>query len=355
MSAEIQTYLGCLLISLVVSGVIVIVAYRRNRNVLNRVSGPQNIHQGAVPRIGGLAIFLGFLAGVLLFEKNAQALIPLMLIMALPVFLAGFVEDLTGVVSPNVRLLCSMITGGLFCWLTGYKITNVDYDLVNMVLAVPAVSVLLTSIAIATLANAVNIVDGLNGLAAATTMLMIASFGLLAVQFGDTEIAMICFALIASGSGFVVWNFPFGKIFLGDGGAYFLGALAAALSVMLPERNAEISPFSSLLIIIYPFYELLRSYIRRVSISGARAFEPDDRHLHSLIFKFVMHNTQFTKPMQNSLASLIAMILPLLCCLWAIMFFGDKFVLVAGVIGFVAIYEALTFWVYTSLSKCHFI
>ena len=106
--------------------------------------------------------------------------------------------------------------------------------------------------------------DGLNGLAAATAMLMIASFGLLAEKFGDTELAMICFLLIASGAGFVVWNFPFGKIFLGDSGAYLLGALAATLSVMLPERNAEISPFSSLLIVIYPFYELIRSFVRRV-------------------------------------------------------------------------------------------
>ena len=73
------------------------------------------------------------------------------LIAVLPVFLAGFVEDLTGVVSANLRLLCSMVAGSLFCWLTGYRITNVDYELVNSVLAIPAVSVLLTVIAIATL------------------------------------------------------------------------------------------------------------------------------------------------------------------------------------------------------------
>ena len=340
MNAEIQIFVTCLLFSFFTSGAIVLRSRQPSRFGVDNLTGPQKTHQGVVPRIGGLTIFFASIASLTFSQTTVPDLFFLLILMALPVFLAGLTEDFTGLVSARLRLFVSLISGGLFCWLTGYRITFVDIGLADIFLSIPLVSVMLTAVAIAAFVNATNIVDGLNGLAATTAIIMISSFALLAMQSGDTDLKMICVALIASVLGFLIWNFPFGKIFMGDGGAYFLGALVAGIAVIMPERNEEISPFSSLLIIIYPFYELLRSIIRRIFADGLQAFEPDDRHLHSLIFKAVMRRIPMTKLYQNSLAAIIVLILPLLCCCWGATFSGERSILAAGVVVFVLLYEA---------------
>lgn len=336
MSPEVNIYLIALLISLLASGVIFWLAHQCNQIVWNCLSGPQQIHQGAVPRVGGLAIIAGI---ILCLGSFQMTLLMSLIIVAMPVFLAGIVEDFTGLVSAKLRLLVSLISGCLFCWMTGYQITDVGIDAFEPLFAIPVVSFVLTSLAVGAMVNALNIVDGLNGLASATSIIMIGSFGSLSGQFGDFELQVICFSIVFASLGFFIWNFPFGKIFLGDGGAYFLGALVAGIAVLLPERNDGISPFSSLLIIIYPFYELVRSTTRRIMAKGYQALEPDDKHLHSLIYKCVSSRVLLAKPIQNSLASLVVLILPLLCCFWALMFANQQSLLVLGVFAFILLYE----------------
>jgi|MDSW01.1.fsa_nt_gb UDP-N-acetylmuramyl pentapeptide phosphotransferase/UDP-N-acetylglucosamine-1-phosphate transferase len=345
MSVEIQIFVTCLLFSFFTTGLIVLRSHQRSLLGVDSLTGLQKAHQGFVSRIGGLSFFFASIVSLAFFQTAVPTLFVVLIITALPVFLAGVVEDFTGLVSARLRLLVSLISGVLFCWLSGYRITFVDIGIANIFLSIPLISVVLTSVAIASFVNATNIVDGLNGLAATTAIIMTSSFALLAMQSGDAELKMTCVILVASVLGFLIWNFPFGKIFMGDGGAYFLGALVAGIAVLIPERNHEISPFSSLLIIIYPFYELLRSIIRRIIVDGFEAFEPDDQHLHSLVFKAVMRRIRMTKSIQNSLAAMIVLILPLLCCFWAVIFSGEKSILAAGVVGFVLLYEAATAFV----------
>lgn len=336
MSAEVKIYLIAFLISLLTSGAIFLLARQRNQIVWDCLAGPQQIHQGAVPRIGGIAIIAGIISCLALFQ---MPLLMLLIVAAMPVFLAGILEDFTGSVSAKLRLVVSLISGCLFCWITGYQITGVGIDAFEPLFAIPVVSFVMTSLAVGAMVNALNIVDGLNGLASTTSILMIGSFGTLSGQFGDFELQVVCFSIVFVSLGFFVWNFPFGKIFLGDGGAYFLGALTAGIAVLLPERNDGISPFSSLLIIIYPFYELVRSTARRIVAKGYQALEPDDKHLHSLIYRCVSSRVLLTKPIQNSLASLVVLILPLLSCFWAVMFADQRSLLVLGVFAFILLYE----------------
>ena len=336
MSAEVFIYLFAFLTSSLISGAIFWRSHQCNAVGRDRLPGPQKIHQGAIPRIGGMAIIAGLFVCLALSQ---MPLLLLLIIAAAPVFLAGIVEDFTGSVSAKLRLVVSLFSGCLFCWMTGYQITSIGIDAFDFLLEITVISFVVTSLAVGAMVNALNIVDGLNGLAGATTFLMIGSFGVLSGQFGDFELQIICFSIVTTSLGFFVWNFPFGKIFLGDGGAYFLGALAAGIAVLLPERNDGISPFSSLLIVIYPFYELVRSTIRRILAKGYRALEPDNKHLHSLIYRYVSSRILMAKPIQNSLASAIVLILPLLCCFWAVMFANERSLLVSGVFAFILLYE----------------
>jgi UDP-N-acetylmuramyl pentapeptide phosphotransferase/UDP-N-acetylglucosamine-1-phosphate transferase len=88
--------------------------------------------------------------------------------------------------------------------------------------------------------------------------------------------------LAAVSAGFMVLNYPFGKIFIGDGGAFFLGFMVGQIAILLPMRNPEVSPWASLLICAYPVVEVLYSMYRRICNKKSTG-TPDDQHLHTLI------------------------------------------------------------------------
>ncbi len=338
MSFEFYAYFGSAILSVILTGLTVLVFHKYFQIGKDGDRGPQKTHKGSVPRIGGLAIFF-VLAGTLIF-LNSKTLL-LLMVAAFPVFFAGAIEDFTGGVSAEIRFISSLISGGLFVWITGYSITKVDVDAVNFLFRAPVISTVVTVIAISALVNAFNIIDGLNGLAAGAATIMLLGFSVLGSETGAMTYSNICFFVLAPIVGFLFWNFPFGKIFLGDGGAYLLGAIIAGLSIIMPEDNPGISPFASLMIVIFPLYELGRSAIRRASTRGVNAFDPDDRHLHSLIFVTLKSRTGLSTLSQNSLSALLTLILPLISCLWAVLFFDDKFLLLAGVFCFICLYETI--------------
>ncbi|MFN7130403.1 MAG: glycosyltransferase family 4 protein, partial [Brevundimonas sp.] len=113
------------------------------------------------------------------------------------------------------------------------------------------------------MANAVNIIDGFNGLAAATSMLMFAAFGYVAWALRDPFIVQVCLAMIGALAGFFVWNYPRGRIFLGDGGAYLVGFVLAEVAVLLVVRHPQVSPWFCFLVCAYPVTETLFSIYRR--------------------------------------------------------------------------------------------
>ncbi len=338
MLADYFPHILALVISLFCTGFLVLGGLRKHPVGIDSGHGPQKIHQGLVPRIGGVSIFVSLLF-YYAFSVRQSALLPILLISAAPIFIAGFIEDITGKVSAWKRLLMSIITGLAFCFLSGYSITSAGVDSVQHIFSTPSISIALTVISIAGLANAVNIIDGLNGLASGVSIFIAVCFAAVSMMVGDAEILMISLALVASLVGFFIWNYPLGRIFLGDGGAYLLGAVLAGIAVLLPERNASISPFFSLLIVVYPMYELLRSVARRVTSNWAGAFLPDNKHLHSLVFRTVAAKVSFSPKFQNSLAASIVLLVPLGTSIWAVMHFNDRGQLIAGILVFVVVYE----------------
>jgi UDP-N-acetylmuramyl pentapeptide phosphotransferase/UDP-N-acetylglucosamine-1-phosphate transferase len=266
----------------------------------------------------------------------------LIMAMAVPVFLAGFVEDVTAKVTPSTRFLVSMITGLLFVWFTGYSITRVDINLINPILSIEFISIFLTVLSLAGLANAMNIIDGLNGLASGTALFMCAAIVFVSIRFDDHEFIFIGLSLVSALVGFMIWNFPKGRVFLGDGGAYFIGAIIAGLVIALPERHSEISPFFSLSLVSYPIYELLRTVLRRSIVSGRQAFDPDNQHLHSLLYHVVLKRTNFSSTAQNALASTCMLTFPLILSICSIGNYGDISFLVVMLISFICIYEMMT-------------
>ena len=255
------------------------------------LDGPQKFHSRPVPRIGGLAIVGGVAAGCVALSvtlPGSAALSMLLLLCAAPAFLAGLAEDLTKRVSPALRLVFTGLAAALAFWLIDAAIVRTAIPGLDTLVAYRIGSLLVTVFVVAGVANAVNIIDGFNGLASMCTVMMLVSIAYVAFQVGDPLLGWLALAGVGAVLGFFVFNFPAGLVFLGDGGAYFLGFYVAELAILLLHRNPAVSPMFPLLLCIYPVFETLFSIYRRKWLRGRPVGMPDGAHLHSLIYRRVM-------------------------------------------------------------------
>lgn len=249
---------------------------------LDHTTGVQKFHTEPTPRVGGVAVLIGGLVGWSLAPRLVDHMLAMIMLASLPAFLFGFAEDITRKVGVRERLLATMASGVLAWWLTGVSLTRIDVWGVDSLLAWVPLSVVFTAFAVGGIANSINIIDGFNGLAAGVILICLSSLGVIAFLASDPVMAKVCFVLGGVTAGFLVINFPYGKIFLGDGGAYLLGFWLAWVAVLVAMRNPEISPWSSLLACAYPIVEVLFSVYRRRR-RNLHPGHPDRLHLHSLI------------------------------------------------------------------------
>ncbi len=257
---------------------------------------PQRFHAGAVSRLGGIGMFIGWCAGLsssLVFSiwdvPNGVRLTTgdaaLFMALAGVAVVVGACEDVTQRVAVRWRLL---ITGGLgllavLAW--GLGIPNLDMPVLDdLWLAMPWMGGALAVLAIMGLPHAFNIIDGYNGLAGAVAVLVCLALAHVSLQVGDRELAVVVLCLAGATVGFLIWNYPKGLIFAGDGGAYLWGMVIALVSIALVQRHPQVSPWFPLLLLIYPVWETFFSMYRK----WARGVSPgmaDSMHLHQLVYR----------------------------------------------------------------------
>lgn len=316
------------------------------------LSGPQKFHARPVPRVGGVGIVLGLVLALgLLLVTDRASFNTAFLLMACgsPAFVAGLVEDLTKRVTPRTRLLAVAVSAGLAGWLCDAVITRTDIPGLDWLVSTAVGALCITVFAVAGIANSVNIIDGFNGLASMCVVIMLCALAYVGFQVDDPLILSLALAGIGAVLGFFVWNFPAGLIFLGDGGAYFLGFLVAELSILLLQRNpGEVSPLFPLLVCIYPVFETLFSIYRRRFIRALPPSMPDGIHLHSLIYRRVMHwavGNRSAKALtrRNSMTSPYLWLLCMLSVVPALLFWNNTVVLACFLLLFGVTYVAL-YW-----------
>lgn len=317
-------------VTLVLGAVIVLTQRWHGRWTHDGQEGVQKFHTQPTPRIGGLAILVGVFVAVLLAEENSKTLALPLLVTGLVPFYFGLSEDITKRVSVASRLLATMVGALAAILLTNVYLDRVDVPGVDTLVAWWPVGMLVTVVAISGVTNAINILDGFNGLASGTVVVILSTFAAMAYQVHDAQLLELCLILAVAVMGFMLLNYPLGKIFLGDAGAYFVGFLVAWMAVLLPVRHDTISPWSALLVCAYPVTEVLYSMVRRM-LSQQRAGQPDSHHLHSLIKKrLVRRYLSFLSPWAKN-----AMVAP---CIWfcsacaglLAQRFADKAVVLAG-------------------------
>jgi UDP-N-acetylmuramyl pentapeptide phosphotransferase/UDP-N-acetylglucosamine-1-phosphate transferase len=285
---------------------------------MDGTAGVQKSHTHPTPRVGGIAIVIGVIVAWATAQADTKAILGPLLLAGIPAFVFGLAEDVTKRVSVLDRLLATMLSGVMGWFITGVSITSLHVPGLDWLLTFTGFSVMFTAFAIGGVANAVNIVDGFNGLASGFVTLAMTGLALIAFAVGDTNLGTACLAVAAAALGFFAVNWPWGKLFLGDGGSYFGGFALAWAAVLLVERNQGVTPFAALLLCIHPVFEVLFSMFRRY-FRKEHPGHPDRLHLHSLLHRRVVSRWQLPRWLANSLSGLIvaAMTAPaLVLALW---------------------------------------
>jgi UDP-N-acetylmuramyl pentapeptide phosphotransferase/UDP-N-acetylglucosamine-1-phosphate transferase len=319
------------------------------------LSGAQKFHPRPVPRVGGIAVALGVLAVCLpVAFREPRMLAPMLLIWAcsVPALAAGLLEDFTKRVSARSRLLLIAASGVLVYIFLDARLTHLDIPGIDWLLSFTAISFVATLFAICGAANAINIIDGYNGLAGVVSVLIFAGFAYVSFYLDDRLLLVACVGMMGAICGFLIWNYPKGLIFLGDGGAYFIGCMMGIISILLLARHPQVSAWFPLLLCFYPVFETLFSIYRKALLRRRSPVEPDRVHLHMLIYKRVVrgagpdrYSDVRYRTRRNSMTSPFLWVFSSLAGVPALLFWKNQPVL----IGFTLFFAVAYVWLYRAL------
>jgi len=236
----------------------------------------RKVHNNAMPRLGGLAIFSAFIIVMLFGVQISQEILGIV-IGACVIFLVGMLDDIYQL-SPWVKLIGQGIAAAIAIYsgvVVDFVTNPFDGPLELGYFGIP-----LTFLWIVGISNAINLIDGLDGLAAGVSSIAAATMGFVAYTQGQEPVFMLAFILVAAILGFLPYNFHPARTFMGDGGSNFLGFILACLAVLgLTKSTAVISLFVPILILGIPIFDTFFAIIRRIN-NNAPIFRPDKAHLH---------------------------------------------------------------------------
>ena len=252
----------------------------------------RRMHKVPIPRLGGLAIFIGFMASILLFaEINTE--MKSILLGAVIIVVLGVVDDIMAL--PAMLKFVVQIAAALIPALNGVQIlafSNPNIFSESLYWVLGGLSVPFTVLWIVAITNAVNLIDGLDGLAngvsaiSATTMLVIALVG------GQSQVAIVLAALVGACVGFMPYNINPAKMFMGDTGATFLGYILATMSIQgLFKYYAVISFVVPFLILGLPIFDTSFAFIRRIA-HGQSPMHADRSHIHHRLIDMGLNQKQ---------------------------------------------------------------
>ncbi len=277
----------------------------RLAHVLGAVDHPDSrkVHEAPMPRIGGVAVFAGVAVGLSFARWAGGAYSPelryqaaVLAITASSMFLLGFLDDVRGV-GFGWKFL-AQIAAGVAAWGAGFRIDMISLPLSSHVYNLEMLSLPVTLLWIVGITNAVNLIDGLDGLAAGTALITTVAVAVSSSFRGHLGVLAVSVALVGSLLGFLRWNFRPARIFLGDSGSLFLGFLLAVISIRGSQKGSTVvAVLAPVLLLALPIADtglavLRRGYrllatstrspdgVRHVARNLTVVFRPDQGHIH---------------------------------------------------------------------------
>ncbi len=244
----------------------------------------QSMHEIPTPRIGGISIFLSMQLMTIMAPASVSEDLYLFMAATTIIFFTGLLEDIGLYISAKTRLFACATSSFiaiilLDAWMPRIGIPFLDASLLHYV-----VGAIITIFITSSVANGFNLIDGVNGLAAMvgiTTSVCLAIIAFKAEYYSMTE---LCVMLSSCILGFFVINYPHGRIFLGDAGAYTIGFILSWFGIAILINNPTVTPWAILLTMFWPLADTLLAIHRRRS-KKVNAMRPDRLHAHQMVMR----------------------------------------------------------------------
>ena len=285
------------LISLIAFSIVYLITpyiiYLSNKKNIYDIPDERKRHISPIPRLGGLAIFIGLIVGLLfliIFKNNDfinqnQSNIIFYLLCYFLIFILGFIDDLKPI-SPFLRLSFQFLIASI-SWANIVRINGIvlTTSQLNNYFSIESdfLSYILTVIWIVGVVNAINWVDGIDGLLIGLTSIYSITFSILSFANNNSLQGFLSLLMFFCCLGVLKYNKPPAKIMLGDGGSYLIGFYLSNAALSYGELSGVINPFLTISLLLLPIMDMIRVLVQRVFSKGKSPFYPDRTHLHYLL------------------------------------------------------------------------
>jgi len=260
-----------------------------NTNLLvdDQFNKPQAFHENSVPRLGGIVLYLS-LATVfiyLFFSKNIFSLEYISFCSLF--FILGFIDDLKINIAPKFRLIIMTMLLVVLISFGDIQIDRTGLKFLDNLMQIDIFSFIFICLCFLFIINGSNLIDGFNGLLGIHSLIIFVTLTIVNLMNENNDISFILLCISLLILVFIKFNFPKAQIFLGDSGAYLIGALIAISVIQTSSLNPLISPFFFCILVFYLFFEVLFSFFRKILIARQNPLLPDNKHLHMLLYKLL--------------------------------------------------------------------
>jgi UDP-GlcNAc:undecaprenyl-phosphate/decaprenyl-phosphate GlcNAc-1-phosphate transferase len=271
---------------------------------LKDYDAPQRIHDQETSRLGGLIMLLGVIAlGLLSDNADTSALLLNFFIALSPLITLTLLEDFHINTNPIIRLAGLFLSACLVINLTQIALPVFSTPYLSLIFSLPYLNFGFYVLCIVALINGMNFIDGTNGNMSFTMLGIFSNLLFLGTISEDTEFIKITIIFMLPLLVFVIFNYPWGKIFAGDLGAYFYGAVAGFMLIYYFGKNPDISTWNAVLVVFYPTAEIIYSVLRKL-LRKKSPFLPDRLHLHIKLHSMFYKGTK-KKRLSNSLVTIM--------------------------------------------------
>ena len=281
---------------------------------------PQAFHDIPITRSGGIAVIISLSIFFYIYYLLYAEVLYNYIFISCSVFIIGFLDDMRIKIKPSSRLIFMIILLFIIIYLLPIKILNIDIPFLSYLLSSHVFSSIFVLLCFLFVINGANLIDGFNGLLTINLIIINIILAYININNDNFEFSILIISQIIILLTFLLFNFPSAKIFLGDSGAYTMGALTGLNTIITNNLNPTISSFFFCTLLFYIFFEVFFSFLRKI-LQKKSPIYPDDEHLHMLSYYKI--SSSYGKNKGNYLNSIIINIFYLILIMPGLYFLYD--------------------------------
>ncbi|MGL1890210.1 MAG: undecaprenyl/decaprenyl-phosphate alpha-N-acetylglucosaminyl 1-phosphate transferase [Spirochaetaceae bacterium] len=279
-----------LALNLIFTPIIITIAHK---NKLFDAKDHRKTHIGDIPRLGGIGFFCSIIVSAIIINILTKESVSVSFYIAISlIFISGVVDDFKPI-RAFVKLI-AQLAAGLTLIVGGHTLSHVLIPFTDTTIFFGYFQYPLTLLWVIGVTNAINLLDGMDGQAGGLSTIAATTLGIIALLLGQTHIAMACFILAGSLAGFLYFNLPPAKIFMGDSGSLTVGFFLATIPLLYstPEIKGKMI-LAAVAVLLIPIFDVFAAMIRRTKLKQS-FFSPDRGHIHHKFQDFTSLNTKQT-------------------------------------------------------------